>query len=59
MKIIIEFLFSLLVGILLITMLLITVIGSLWVLRVAVDWWLEIDYVKETKRRIEEWKNRK
>ena len=24
-------------------------VGVLWVLRVAVDWWLDIDYVKKIK----------
>lgn len=27
--------------------------GALWVLRVAVDWWLDIDYVKKIKEFIE------
>lgn len=31
------------------------IIGELWVLRVAIDWWLDIDYVK----RIEEWIRKK
>ena len=33
----------------------IVIIGELWVLRVAIDWWLDIDYVK----RIEEWIRKK
>ena len=33
----------------------IVIIGELWVLRVAIEWWLDIDYVK----RIEEWIRKK
>lgn len=29
----------------------IVIIGELWVLRVAIEWWLDVDYVK----RIEQW----
>lgn len=25
-------------------------VGELWVLRVAIDWWLNIDYVEEIKK---------
>lgn len=31
------------------------IIGELWVLRVAIEWWLDIDYV----RKIEEWLKKK
>ena len=31
------------------------IIGELWVLRVAIEWWLDVDYVK----RIEEWIRKK
>lgn len=30
--------------------LLIVIAGELWVLRVALDWWLNIDYVKEIRK---------
>lgn len=33
----------------------IVIIGELWVLRVAIEWWLDIDYV----RKIEEWLKKK
>ena len=33
----------------------IVIIGELWVLRVAIEWWLDVDYVK----RIEEWIRKK
>ena len=33
----------------------IVIIGELWVLRVAIEWWLGMDYVK----RIEEWIRKK
>lgn len=29
---------------------LIPLVGTLWVLRVAIDWWLEVDYVKAVRR---------
>lgn len=28
---------------------LIILVGCLWLLRVAIDWWLDIDYVKKIK----------
>ena len=31
------------------------IIGELWVLRVAIEWWLDIDYA----RKIEEWLKKK
>ena len=29
----------------------IVIIGELWVLRVAIEWWLDVDYVKK----VEQW----
>lgn len=45
----INFLIKALCIILLVTCILIAIIGSLWVLRVAIDWWLDVDYVKAIK----------
>lgn len=36
---------------------LVVLIGGLWVLRVAIFWWLEIDYVESIKRRLKHAKN--
>ena len=38
-----------------VTILQIVEVGCLWVLRVMIDWWLDIDYVKKA----EEWIKRK
>lgn len=32
---------------------LVVLVGFLWVLRVALDWWLDIDYVKKIKEWID------
>lgn len=28
----------------------IVIVGLLWVLRIAIDWWLDIDYVEKIKK---------
>lgn len=46
----IKLLWDMLLIVLLLTSLLLVCIGSLWVLRVAIDWWLNVDYVEVIKR---------
>lgn len=46
----VRFLWNTLMIITLLIALLIVIIGGLWVLRIAVFWWLEIDYVEEAKK---------
>lgn len=58
MMIIVRFLWYALLIILLLTCLSIVVIGSLWVLRVAVYWWLDTDYVEWLKKKITELRKR-
>lgn len=50
LKAIISFLWYASLAILLLTCLLIVVAGSLWVLRVVVNWWLDVDYVEEFRK---------
>lgn len=46
----IRFLAEGILSILLLTIFEIVTIGSLWVLRVAINWWLDVDYVEVLKR---------
>lgn len=50
---VIKFLFTGIMSFILLIAYLIVVIGGLWVLRVAIDWWLDIDYVKKLKTWVE------
>ena len=47
---IVRFLWYTLLCILLFCILLIVIVGTLWVLRVAVFWWFDVDYVEEVKK---------
>lgn len=47
---IVRFLANGILSVLLLTVFEIVTIGSLWVLRVAIDWWLDVDYVTVLKR---------
>lgn len=47
--VVINFLMKTLCVLVLLTCILIALVGSLWVLRVVVDWWLDVDYVKAIK----------
>ena len=55
----IVYLSRLLVLILLLVAILIAVVGSLWVLRITIQWCLEIDYVEFVKRHIDNYKKNK
>ena len=46
---VIRFLLMSILGLLLIATFVIVDIGFLWVLRVAIDWWLDVDYVEKAK----------
>lgn len=50
---VIKFLWDMMLIILLLTCNMIVIVGSLWVLRVAIDWWLNIDYVEWIKKWLE------
>lgn len=41
------------VWVILLTIMQIVEVGCLWLLRVVIDWWLDIDYVKKLKEWIE------
>ena len=39
-----------LLSLILVTIMQIFLVGCLWVLRVAIDWWLDVDYVEVIKK---------
>ena len=55
--IIIKILWIIFLSVFLLLLTAITTIGGLWVLRVAIAWWLEIDYVEKIKERFDKWLN--
>ena len=52
--IVVRFLWYTLCIIFLFACMLIVIVGTLWVLRVSVYWWLEVDYVEKIKQKCEE-----
>lgn len=46
----VRYLFDTLMVLILFTAIEIALVGSLWVLRVVIDWWLDVDYVEVLKK---------
>ena len=50
---VVRFLFYFMLCIILFVGILVAIVGGLWILRMVIDWWLDIDYVEKIKEWID------